>query len=114
MLSADGGGVVLDRAGGILRAQGARWFWTDNTATFDEDAASAGIDHHLGNVRINQQVLDRPEKRQNAFEATHDRWLCSGVATRPAAACPSQPGARPSVRDTTRCSGASRAQARAQ
>src|ERR1700681_2951890 len=27
-----------------------------------------GVVDHLGNLRINQQVLNRPEKRQNAFE----------------------------------------------
>ena len=37
----------------------------------DEDTPSSTVDHHLGDGRIAQQILDRTKERQDPVQAAH-------------------------------------------
>ena len=40
--------------------------------TFDEHPLSAVVDHDLSYGRLDEQILDRLEERQDAIQAAHD------------------------------------------
>ena len=44
---------------------------SSDAVALDEHAAAAVVDHHLGDGRIPQQILDRAQERQDAIQAAH-------------------------------------------
>jgi len=50
----------------------------DGPAAFHEDSTAATVHHHLGDARVDQEVFDRAQERQDAFQAAHSaprsRW----------------------------------------
>ena len=47
--------------------------------SLDEDPPAAVVDHHLGDGRIAQQILDRPQEREDAIEAAHSAPRCDVI-----------------------------------
>ena len=66
---------VLDGDGQIPRLERSIGDRLNRAVALDEDTAAAVVDHHLGDGRIDEQILDRFQERQNAIEAAHSAPL---------------------------------------
>ena len=62
---------VLDRNGKVPRFKRAPGNCLNRAVTLDENAPAALVHHYLGDIGIEQQILDRFEERQNAIQAAH-------------------------------------------
>ena len=70
-------GDVLDRHGQVPRFQDAIGDERDQPVALDEHPRAARVHHHLGDLRIAQQILDRPEEGEDAIETAHNAPLAT-------------------------------------
>ena len=62
---------VLDRDREIPDVQRAIRDLLETSASLDEHPSAAAVHHHFRDGRIDQEVLDRPQERQDAIQAAH-------------------------------------------
>ena len=66
---------VLDGDGQVPRLQRPIGNRLNRAVAFDEHTPAAVVDHHLRHARVDEQVLDGLQERQDAIEAAHSAPL---------------------------------------
>ena len=64
-------GDVLDGYRQIPRFQHAIRYALEPAVALHENALSALVHHHLGDLRIDEEILNRSKEREDAVEAAH-------------------------------------------